>query len=248
MMDGWFKLGNHWSEEFQMYLTGRPEKKKAQRIFTLDEVSGVNKLVPNDKGYYTNVEQTLNCFYISPTIDSVQHIEDLITEALDTEGQYVDFIPYYDPAYVYSMVVINEPSFQGDASGLRGVPFSFDASFAPFKKRVGGSKVIPLTSFTRLFNPERYFSDPRIKIYGNGDISIFINGRETKFLSVEGVIEIDSDPDVMEVYKEDSGALINLHKKFVRQNFPRLDRGWNEISWKGNVTKIEIEPRWQTKI
>lgn len=248
MIDGWFKIGNHWSEEFQMYLSGRPEKKKAQRIFSLDEISGVNKLVPSDKGYYTNAEQTLNCFYISPTLDSLQYIEDLITEALDTRGQYVDFIPYYDPAYVYSVVVINEPVFQGDASGLRGVNFSFDASFAPFKKRVGGFKTITLTQATRLFNPEKYFSEPKIKIYGSGDISLYINGRETKIINVENVVEIDSDPDVMEVYKEESGILINQHQKFIRQSFPLLDGGWNDISWKGNVSKIEIDPRWQTKI
>lgn len=53
MLDGWFKIGNHWSEEFQMFLTKPPEKKKAQRMITLDEVSGVNKLVITDKGYYT---------------------------------------------------------------------------------------------------------------------------------------------------------------------------------------------------
>ena len=28
MLDGWFKIGNHWSEEFQMFLTNPPEKRK----------------------------------------------------------------------------------------------------------------------------------------------------------------------------------------------------------------------------
>lgn len=248
MMDGWFKLGEHWSEEFQMYLTGRPEKRKAQRIFTLDEVPGVNKLVSSDKGYYTNAEQTLECFYISPTLDSIQYVEDSITDALDTRGQYVDFIPYYDPAYVYSVIVINEPTFKGDASYMRGVSFSFDLSIAPFKKRIGGTKIITLTKNMRLYNPEKYPSDPKLKIYGNGNVNIFINNRKTTFLNVENVIEIDSDPDVMEVFKEESGVLINQHQKFVRQNFPILDPGFNDISWNGNVTKIELEPRWQTKI
>ncbi|EAC9697734.1 phage tail protein, partial [Listeria monocytogenes] len=91
-------------------------------------------------------------------------------------------------------------------------------------------------------------SDPKLKIYGNGNINIFINNRKTTFLNVENVIEIDSDPDVMEVFKEESGVLINQHQKFVRQNFPILDPGFNDISWNGNVTKIELEPRWQTKI
>lgn len=53
----------------------------------------------------------------------------------------------------------------------------------------------------------------------------------------------------MEVYKENNGELINLHDNFVgSQNFPYLDSGMNQISWNGNVSKIEIEPRWQTKI
>ncbi len=248
MLDGWFKIGQYWSEEFQMYLTGRPQKKKASRIFTLEEVSGVNKLIPFDKGYYTNVEQTIDCFYISPTLDSLQYMEDLITNALDTRGQYVDFIAYYDPLYIYSVIVIDNPVFQGGASAMRGVSFSFNASFAPFKKRVGGDRTIIIDKPTRLYNPENYPADPKIKIYGSGKVSIFINGRETTFLDVENVIEIDSDSDVMEVYKEDSGILINQHQKFVKQNYPKLDSGYNDIYWSGNVSKIEIEPRWQTKI
>ena len=55
MIDGWFKLGNHWSKEFNAFICERPEKKKAKRVFNLEEVSGLNKLAVNDGGYYTNV-------------------------------------------------------------------------------------------------------------------------------------------------------------------------------------------------
>ena len=249
MLDGWFKIGNHWSEEFQMFLTKPPEKKKAQRMITLDEVSGVNKLVITDKGYYTNVEHTLECFYVSPDMHSIQFVEDLITSALDTRGEYVDFIPYYDPRYIYKVVVINNPTFSGNISAMRGVPFTFDVSFAPFKYRVGGERAIEFNKPQKIYNPERYESYPSIKVYGQGNISIFINNRETKLKNIENTIIIDSNEDVMEVYKENNGELINLHDNFVgSQNFPYLDSGMNQISWNGNVSKIEIEPRWQTKI
>ncbi|MDT2909146.1 phage tail protein [Lactococcus lactis] len=218
-------------------------------MITLDEVSGVNKLVITDKGYYTNVEHTLECFYVSPDMHSIQFVEDLITSALDTRGEYVDFIPYYDPRYIYKAVVINNPTFSGNISGMRGVPFTFDVSFAPFKYRVGGERAIEFNKPQQLYNPERYESYPLIKIYGQGNISIFINNRETKVINVENTIIIDSNEDVMEVYKENNGELINLHDNFVgSQNFPYLDSGMNQISWNGNVSKIEIEPRWQTKI
>lgn len=249
MLDGWFKIGNHWSEEFQMFLIKPPEKKKSQRMIALDEVSGVNKLVITDKGYYTNVEHTLDCFYVSSVLENVQYLEDLITSALDTRGTYVDFIPYYDPKYCYKVVVINNPIFSRDVSGGRGVPFSFDVSMAPFKYRVGGERAITLSKATQLFNPERYESFPRIKLFGKGDVSLFINNRETQVVGIEGTIIIDSDEDVLEVYQEKEGHLVNLHHQFVgNQNFPSLDVGMNYISWQGNVSKIEIEPRWQTKI
>lgn len=249
MLDGWFKIGDHWSEEFQMFLVKRPEKKKAQRMMTLDEVSGVNKLILSDKGYYTNAEQQLDCFYVSPDLESVQYIEDQITSALDTRGEYVDLMAYYDPKYVYKVVVINSPTFSGDAGGMRGVSFTFDVSVAPFKFRVGGENVIVLNGSQQLYNPERYQSYPKINIFGNGNISLYINGRETKLVDVENNIIIDSDQDVMEVYKESESGLINLHKKFIgNQNFPYLDPNMNQISWIGNVSKVEINPRWQTKI
>lgn len=218
-------------------------------MITLDEVSGVNKLVITDKGYYTNVEHTLECFYVSPDMHSIQFVEDLITSALDTRGEYVDFIPYYDPRYIYKAVVINNPTFSGNISGMRGVPFTFDVSFAPFKYRVGGERAIEFNKPQQLYNPERYESYPLIKVYGQGNISIFINNRETKLKNIENTIIIDSNEDVMEVYKENNGELINLHDNFVgSQNFPYLDSGMNQISWNGKVLKIEIEPRWQTKI
>lgn len=218
-------------------------------MITLDEVSGVNKLVITDKGYYTNVEHTLECFYVSPDMHSIQFVEDLITSALDTRGEYVDFIPYYDPRYIYKVVVINNPTFSGNISAMRGVPFTFDVSFAPFKYRVGGERAIEFNKPQKIYNPERYESYPLIKIYGQGNISIFINNRETKLKNIENTIIIDSNEDVMEVYKENNGELINLHDNFVgSQNFPYLDSGMNQISWNGNVSKIEIEPRWQTKI
>lgn len=249
MIDGWFKLGDHWSEEFQMFISSRPKKTKAKRMFSLDEVSGVNKLVISDKGYYTNAEQTIEAFYVSPNLESIQYIEDAITEALDTKGQYVDFIPYYDPAYIYSVVVINEPIFEGTSETLRGVPFSFDISVAPFKRRVGGDRSVSIYKPTSLYNPEKYSSNPKIKIYGKGDISLYINNRKTFLKDIEDIVIIDSDPDVMEVYKEDGDKIINLHSKFLsNQNFPYLDKGRNFISFEGNITLIEIEPRWQTKI
>ncbi|WP_240190145.1 hypothetical protein [Enterococcus hirae] len=80
-------------------------------------------------------------------------------------------------------------------------------------------------------------------------MTISINGRETKCSNVTSDITIDSDPDVMETYREVDGVLVNEHKKLLsNQVYPYLDSGENRIIWNSNVKKIVIEPRWQTKI
>lgn len=250
MIEGAFKLGNHESREFPAFIRERPPKVKARRVFNLEEISGVNKLVPFDKGYYTNAQMTLNCFYLATTEREVQWLEDIITEALDTRGQYVDFIPFYDEGYAYKVVVINEPKFEGRRGTQLAIPFSFDLSVAPFKEKLLGREPIEITkNGFEIINHERYPSYPYLKILGSGNITLKINDRITSLKDVVDFIEIDSDPDVMEVFKETSGQLINENKKMgSSQPFPYLDANQNVISWSGNVSKIILEPRWQTKI
>ena len=120
---------------------------------------------------------------------------------------------------------------------------------APFKKNILGMNPVILEKQGSIYNPERYPSYPKIKIYGSGNVTISINGRETKFSNVTSDITIDSDPDVMETYREVDGVLVNEHKKLLsNQVYPYLDSGENRIIWNSNVKKIVIEPRWQTKI
>lgn len=250
MMDGTFMLGDRYSEEFPAFIVQRPVKVKAKRVFNLEEVSGVNKLVSFDKGYYTNAQTSLSCFYLASDESQLQWIEDRITDALDTRGQYVDFIPYYDEGYVYEVIVINEPKFEGVRGTQLAVPFSFDLSIAPFKKQLHGRKPIEIVkNGFELNNHERYPSDPYMKIFATGDVTIYINDRPTVLKGIDEFIEIDSDPDIMEVFKEIGGNVLNENRKMnSNQSFPYLDKEKNTIRWSGNVQKIIMEPRWQTKI
>ena len=232
-----------------MFIKQRPEKVKAKRMFTLEDIPGVNRLVNFDKGYYTNVEQTIECFYLAAHESEIQWLEDQITDALDTRGQYVDFIPYYDEDYVYDVIVINEPKFEGLRGTRLAVPFSFDLSIAPFKKNIRGKQQQSFTKAFEIFNPEFYTSDPYLKIIGSGDVTLYINDRPTVLKGISEFIEIDCDPDVMEVFKEANGNLVNENKKMKsNQSFPYLDKGKNVIRWSGNISKLILEPRWQTKI
>jgi phage-related protein len=59
--------------------------------------------------------------------------------------------------------------------------------------------------------------------------------------NVENEIEVDSE--IMNCYKSISGVVTNQNNKMYSE-FPIIEEGLNNISWTGNVTRVEIIPRW----
>ncbi|WMI81950.1 distal tail protein Dit [Anaerotignum sp. MB30-C6] len=96
-----------------------------------------------------------------------------------------------------------------------------------------------LTVPTSIKNKGSVYSEPTITIHGAGNITLIINGTNYGLLGVAEYITINSE--MMEVYK----GKVNCNNKFSALDFPRLEVGMNTISWTGNVTKIEVEPKWR---
>lgn len=83
-------------------------------------------------------------------------------------------------------------------------------------------------------------SKPIITLYGEGIVDIYINDLEIFKINIdEDFVIIDSLEE--EAYKDD-----NLKNRNMTGEFPILKTGTNKISWSGNLTKIEIQPksRW----
>ncbi|MED9991261.1 MAG: hypothetical protein U0J27_03010, partial [Phascolarctobacterium faecium] len=89
-----------------------------------------------------------------------------------------------------------------------------------------------------IYNTEGFTATPYIKITGSGGITLYINNRAHTFKDVNEYIEIDGE--IMNAYKGD----LLQNSKMVTTLFPKLAAGANNISWAGNVTKVEIIPRW----
>lgn len=247
MQEGTFIFNRKHSEEIGCYIRERPKKIKGKRMVEMKEVHGKNKLVPIDKGYYTNSTLSLSCFCLLSSYDDLYFIENEVSALLDSAGEYVPFIPFYDPHYVYEVINNNEISFEGTRGSKLAVPFSFELSVAPFKYRTTGLHIQEFSEAFTLENPEKYHSEPYMKIYASGNIMIYVNGEPFVINNVEKFIEVDSNPDILEVYKEENGVIISQNHKMISDDFPIFIPGWNEISWKGNVEKIEVKGRWRAR-
>lgn len=123
--------------------------------------------------------------------------------------------------------------------------YRFDVTFVcePLGYLIDGLEMITLTAADRLYHGQAtYISKPYIKIYGSGDINLYINNRTTPFKGVTDFIEIDSK--IPNCYKTVNGVKNNTNDLMYTINFPYLDAGENTVSWSGNVSKVEIIPRW----
>lgn len=118
---------------------------------------------------------------------------------------------------------------------------SINASFncKPQRFRVNGDIVKIMTTSGPIVNPENHESLPYIKITGTGDITLQINDQTVLLQGIGDYIEIDSE--LQSAYR--GTQLMNNH---LFSPFPVLNIGTNQISWTGNVSKVEIIPRWWT--
>lgn len=108
----------------------------------------------------------------------------------------------------------------------------------PFAYLETGDNLTTLINHKTIVNPGTCKSCPYIKIYGNGDITLNVNNENVKLLNVNGYIEIDSEEQ--ECFKDTE----ECNNKFIG-DFPCFETGENVVSWTGNVTKVEVIPRWR---
>lgn len=94
------------------------------------------------------------------------------------------------------------------------------------------------TSGIVLNNFGTYEAKPMLKIYGSGNITVSINSSNFTIKNVVDYVAIDSE--IKECYKDD----INFGRNMTG-DYPVFFIGKNTISWSGNVSKLEITPRWR---
>lgn len=185
--------------------------------------------IPGRDGYLTvsnrrkkSVTKELRCTLINE--DNKKEVYDW----LNGEG---DLTLSNDDEVFYKARIVNVPEFVYHWS--EGWQFSVIFECQPYGYLHTGNSPIPITSQnTKLFN-NNAVAKPYIEIVGTGIIGLIINGVRIEFT---GSIIIDS---------ELLASWYNIYEKSFKGDFPLFEKGENTISWTGNVSKIEVTPRWR---
>lgn len=217
-------------DDFGLIIERRPIVPAPKRRINQIQVLGRNGSLTEDEGTYEDMEIPVNFAFVDK--DNVYEKARLVKDWLVGSG---DLVISDDTGYIYKVKFVRTT----DIDRFMIIVGRFTATFVcePFAYSTT-QEIISITTPTTIFNPGTYKSEPYIKVTGTGNITLTINGDVVILTAVDGYIELDSS--IGECYKDNTP----MNNKMSGE-FPTLQPGQNEISWTGNVTSIDINPRWR---
>ena len=226
-------FNNICSEELGIIVVEGPPEVFAQEEYEEVIIEGRNGTLIENKGTFPNVEKS----FILTTIDLDQDI-DLMIEKIKMwlfnikDNKILYAIP--NRYNIVKKVVIEEDiktTFEeyGD--------FKIKFLCEPFYYNLLEKDITITEKGTKFYNKGDFNSNPKIVIYGTGDLQLTINDTTVQINNVDERVLLDSKLFLC-LDKDNNNKSIDMIG-----NFPTLDIGENTITWVGNITKLDISPR-----
>ncbi len=143
----------------------------------------------------------------------------------------------------YKARIANQIPFEKVLRGNPHCTFAVNFRCYPFFYADAAADITVTASGTTVTNPGSVYSEPVIKVFGSGDITLMVGSTIIELNSVDGSITIDSV--LKEAYKEDALGTSTLQNEKMTGEFPVFRPGANAVSWTGNVNLLQITPNWR---
>lgn len=238
-----FSFNGQELSDFGAVIAQRPKYIIAVRDIELSEMPYHSGDAIIDKGRYKNITYKIPIRAVPYFCNlSVREFAYKLSEWLDTKkyGMYRDT---YNPGYFRFGIVTQISEVEAVQKDVYQA--TIDINFHPFLYRDSGAATKTYTSSNNsvtatLINPEKWDSEPVIKIIGSGDFTVIIGDVTLALTGVNGYIIIDKENE--DVY-DSSGS---CNEKLSALSLPYLKAGTNNISIVGNSSfSVEITPNWR---
>ena len=224
------------SDVYGVFSQAEPDYAYPQRDYTITHIPGMNGDLYFDNNAYQNIDRQYKIAVDIKRLKSTEVFSE-ITQWLHSAVGYARLEDTYEPDYYRLGTYVENGSLQNIYDQAGAAAITFNCKPQRFLK-VGE---IPM-EFTQPFyikNPTAYESKPLITIYGTGNCSITI-GDNTLFMD-ELTGDITLDTKIQNGFSQATN--LNSH---LRGTYPTLAKGDNYVTWTGNISKVEITPRWWT--
>ncbi len=139
-----------------------------------------------------------------------------------------------DPGWFYK--VVNVEIGKMEVKFKRKGEFTINFTCRGWQYSLDGDEFLEIENNTMLYN-EYDLAKPLLYLEGNGEITITINNNSFSVM-LRDFLYIDSELEI--AYREKTDCL-----NIETGDYPLLEYGENNISFTGNVNKVEIKPRWR---
>lgn len=221
-------------KDLDLFVEQRPNIPIAEEDINTIEVEGMNGSLTEKYGTYKDIQIpiTFNIANRNDFYGQFRQIKDWLQNIQDNKLVFSD-----DPNYFYQVSYI---SLDKNISRISKAMGKFIATFVckPFSYSFDGLNTITITQSINFINVGTAIAYPILKLYGSGDITLTINNNNVILTGISSNITLDS---VMKEAYNDNAE--NLNNK-MNGDFPTLYVGENNISWTGNINKIELQPNW----
>lgn len=225
-------INNQNTKNLGFALVGRPDVPSADKKYETIEIEGRDGALTKFIGYQ-DLKFTLkfNILFQNDIKQKLREIKGLLSQA---KTLAFDDSPNF--FYKIKRAQISDTETVIKQSGVFSVefyaePFEFESSSVLEYKNVYSNLLIR--------NNTTYFSQPVFKIFGQGNIKLFVNDELVEVKNINEGITIDSQ--MQEAYYNDN----NLNHQ-MSGSFPTFEIGENVIKLEGNnIDKIEILPQWR---
>ena len=223
-------INNQNTKNLGFALVGRPSIPSADKKYETIEVEGRDGVLTKFIGYQDlKFSLKFNILFQSDIKQKLREIKGLLSVA---KTLAFDDSPNF--FYKIKQAQISDTETIIKSSGVFTVEFIAD----PFEFE--SSSVLEYENPSNLLirNNTTYFSQPVLKIFGQGNIKLFVNDELVEIKQINEGIVIDSE--MQEAYYNDN----NMNHQMLG-SFPVFAIGENKIRTEGNIDKIEILPNWR---
>ena len=203
----------------------KPAISRATRVIKHISIEGRDSTLTEDTGSYNNIEINIQLINFKDNL-----LEKEVIGLLDGTGGelHLSWLQGY-----FKVKEINQFLITEDVEGV----FKIDLNFVCEPYRYLEKEIIEVTANNTNINiAGNSEADHVTTFFSSGDISMLINDEQINFKGIEEYITIDTSR--MICYKDN----ISTNNKMVGE-FVKLKPGINNISWIGNVNKVEINYR-----
>ena len=234
-MINYFTFDSKDSTLYGVYITGTGTYNAPERAYETISVPGRDGALLGAEKRFENIELVYPAFISSNFNGNLSNLKGMLLSKVGYKKLSDTYHPNEYRMAFYRGGLEVEARPQHDAG-------QFDIIFEckPQRYLTSGDTVTTFTTSPgSISNPTSFTSRPIIRVYGYGTLTVNSN---TVTISQSANNYVDIDSEIMDCYK----GSINMNGlvAFSTNDFPTLIPGSNSISFSGNITKVEVTPKW----